>query len=41
MAMKDEIMTKAPGMKFVIDVSEEKKKLTPRVIHALGKTDVS
>ncbi|XP_059094121.1 ankyrin-1-like [Tigriopus californicus] len=35
-AMKDEIMNKAPGMKFVLDVSDEKRKLTPRVIHALG-----
>lgn len=29
-------MNKAPGMKFVLDVSDEKRKLTPRVIHALG-----
>lgn len=34
--MKDEILNKAPGMKFVLDMGEEGAKLTPRVIHALG-----
>ncbi len=33
--MKDDIMAKAPGMKFVIDINE-KVRVTPRVIHALG-----
>ena len=35
-AMKEEIMNKAPGMKFVLDISDEGARLTPRVIHALG-----
>ena len=35
-AMKDEILSKAPGMKFVLDMGEEGARLTPRVIHALG-----
>lgn len=35
-AMREELMNKAPGMNFVLDVSHENKKLTPRVIHALG-----
>ena len=38
-AMREEIMNKAPGMKFVLDIADENKKLTPRVIHALGKTN--
>ena len=39
-AMREEIMNKAPGMKFVLDVADENKKLTPRVIHALGTFDI-
>jgi hypothetical protein len=38
-AMKSEIMQKAPGMKFVVEAQEQKKKRNkkkPRVIHALG-----
>ena len=37
--MKEEILTKAPGMKFVVDLrnSDKKKRMTPRVIHALGR----
>jgi hypothetical protein len=39
MAMQDDFMTKAPGMKFSINV-RDKTKPTPRVIHALGKLDL-
>ena len=35
-AMKEEIMQKAPGMKFVVEEQEVKKKKRPRVIQALG-----
>lgn len=35
--MKDEILKKAPGMRFVMDINESGgKKVKPRVIHALG-----
>ena len=33
--MKDELKSKAPGMRFGIDVTEKPKPM-PRVIHALG-----
>ena len=39
LAMKSEIMQKAPGMKFVVEEKEKKnkrKQKKPRVIHALG-----
>ena len=39
LAMKSEIMQKAPGMKFVVEEKDKKKKRKqkkPRVIHALG-----
>ena len=37
-AMKDEIMVKAPGMKYVLDArSESNNMMAPRVIHALGE----
>ena len=35
-AMRDEIMQKAPGMRFVVEQRNKKKKKKPRVIHALG-----
>ena len=36
-AMREEIMQKAPGMKFVVEErSKKKKRIKPRVIHALG-----
>ena len=36
-AMRDEIMQKAPGMRFVVEQRNKKKKQKkPRVIHALG-----
>ena len=36
-AMREEIMAKAPGMRFVVDQEGKKKqKKKPRVIHALG-----
>ena len=36
-AMREEIMAKAPGMRFVVDQEgKKKKKKKPRVIHALG-----
>ena len=35
-AMRDDIMTKAPGMRFVVEQRSKKKKKKPRVIHALG-----
>ena len=33
--IKDELRTKAPGMKFGVDITEKPKPL-PTVIHALG-----
>ena len=37
-AMREEIMAKAPGMRFVVEENSKKKqnKKKPRVIHALG-----
>ena len=36
-AMRDDIMQKAPGMRFVVEQrNKKKKKKKPRVIHALG-----
>ena len=35
-AMRDDIMQKAPGMRFVVEQRNKKKKKKPRVIHALG-----
>ena len=37
-AMRDDIMQKAPGMRFVVEQrnKKNKKKKKPRVIHALG-----
>ena len=36
-AMREDILSKAPGMKFVVNLAGKKQKMTPRVIHALGK----
>ena len=35
-AMRDDIMQKAPGMRFIVEQRNKKKKKKPRVIHALG-----
>ena len=35
-AMREDILSKAPGMKFVVNLAGKKQKMTPRVIHALG-----
>ena len=34
--MRDDIMQKAPGMRFIVEQRNKKKKKKPRVIHALG-----
>ena len=38
--MKDELLSKAPGMKFGVDVTEKPRPL-PTVIHALGESSLA
>ena len=38
--MQDELKSKAPGMRFGVDVTEKPRPM-PRVIHALGKNLLS